>query len=1807
MLVQLCRAVMTLLFLGMVVSCVKAQKQTGGPATDSRRVFNFSRSGTTVDLTGYAADQIASQNIQAQRVAFTGVISDQANYGNRREYNLSMCGLSDVRMSSATLMGQKFEIASELEVYAKPDGGKIATVQNDNCLYWTVMIPFDPVAGSVNLYVNFIFKTIGGAKTFIHRTVLFNPWDQQRGSNPEFFDFTRFGLSPQMSELPMAVGQDEIYQALSGDGKFSNTNRKLEIGSVQFVPVRKNIKSGEYTLPSSSEAARDIKNIDTAFIHGSNIGDLTDAAFKSIYDIRQSALSEGRPGTDLEQLRTLDMHLNIRLANLQVRLKDSAGVNHDMPLPTGQYKIEAQVIASDSAQSVDHQGQYHIISSRVPYNSCDGANCNSNYQSTNATIWNTQTMGVNAVLPLSLVARPMWGNIQLLLRVTPVQGLKLEPFEAVYYLGTFESIGQGSSPIFDLAHYFKSATGDISFNYEEYLKKATNYREWLAGTPEKGIDLPTIENGFRQFRFTHLDVLFSRIVPGDTATDRTVQYTVKTCLQATSFGVRPQAGLRFDIETEDRGIKTKIPHTTDDQGCLSWVGLISHKFYQREKLIPKESVLTYVDGSRSSESQTLRYYINPWDEKFTFGRDERVLPQYYIQQINDGQKFAPPTRLLITDFKYDAIGFRYVVDKYMNLTVKKTVLLDLKPKLLKYNSIIWGRSGFGDLRDGIYLLKVAMQKDYLDPAAPGRRIEVDPQGKYTIPYNQQDSKTRRVFITIKEVLVRVLGGHIVTPIEFDINDLRTLRLRSQMFVQLETIDEMLLRAVMMMDNRLTQHMNTSTQLTLDIRNRQLTDDQMALEIDRLMKEAASAANAVEIQAKIRDLQSRRGENYAQLRQLLSGVDPTVAQQLFADIERIGRDGGQTAESVQGNLRYQTLNRYIEIMNKVVREYQKQSTQPDFVRTRQLEESFAQERRRECVATAQRLNQRGETDLAQRYSPDHPQTLCPVTIPADQMFYFLSSRSDLGSERWLAEVLTPDEITILKNSLFPGHSGNISSEIINVMRDDFTEAYRPDYDFNLLSNQGDEMTPGVDTHAISGLSRRTFMGPVTFVLNGNGSAMRPTDVLDEASCGRTCEQLAEIELEKVVASETVQSTIDLVRNFGSDVNEAYEKNPYFGYVGQFYKKQVNDLIPMYRGVNRIYREEMEAFSKDGYFVDSLMLDHVRLSNPDAESLKTLDVNCYLGWKDGIEKLYEQWRDLSEQNTVDINVTPIPQNCFKQTSRTVTPQKFLDKVNGVLASTKDSNGRNQRIAPEKDPHYFIRPTDSYDYAASPVTAAEMKEFSKNGLRSVRLNLSTKEKILHHLCYLTRETVSPQGAVAAKIFIGSQAIRVNPRQAQPGHDFAKFLLKRLDNMENKCNGYVDSYIQAIRSAGSATPKAQAILMSSLAQRLPFNVERRVRVLDTTNRYMYQDGKTLNYSVSKSFGLDGGFRTGRGRKMEFDADKIAGGFIKEAAPWASAGAGAAVGAALTSWSGPGAFIGGAVGGVVGAGLSIIGSSTGMFGYNFEWTEGEGLSTSNGTGVSSGTTLAAQISTLDIELARFEKCMVIRPSTQFLIETRKDIDEENDWIDGDRTDNFQNYRFIMDFKKIGYFVCSGEIQTEDDLNAGESLRVREKYYYFTQIFNDGDMQDPGELVNHPWMLMLRGQRDFAVFEQALMIPKQQLTWGEARDQQLNDLANVLAGSTASNNRMNGTTLNGNPSNQFTPQMLDPSFNAPGDYEVVSPDDINKALDMMQEGFERALPAVPGMFTFSDYETDGVSGWPQGPKSLPQTTTPRRTGPRGGR
>jgi len=56
-----------------------------------------------------------------------------------------------------------------------------------------------------------------------------------------------------------------------------------------------------------------------------------------------------------------------------------------------------------------------------------------------------------------------------------------------------------------------------------------------------------------------------------------------------------------------------------------------------------------------------------------------------------------------------------------------------------------------------------------------------------------------------------------------------------------------------------------------------------------------------------------------------------------------------------------------------------------------------------------------------------------------------------------------------------------------------------------------------------------------------------------------------------------------------------------------------------------------------------------------------------------------------------------------------------------------------------------------------------------------------------------------------------------------------------------------------------------------------------------------------------------------------------------------------------------------------------------------------------------------------------------------------------------------------GLFICTGQTITSNE-------PFNENYYYFTQHFTEGDMLDNGDLLNHPWLLALRGERNYAHF-----------------------------------------------------------------------------------------------------------------------------------
>lgn len=1628
--------------LAVLTGCVKAQKQN--PYGDDgkgngRSTYRLSKSGDLVDVTGYAANLIRSSDVSVIRQADVSVTGENNRYSNKREYSLKMCGLEDIRANN-TLLGQKLRVYSELSIREAE-----LTIQNDSCVYWEVALPYSYFADAINLEVNFIFKTVAGQKAYIHKTVLFNPWDSRRGSNPEVFDFTRFGRSDTLNSLPWARGIDEIDLALRGE--FKPSIKRLEVGSVSIVPVQKNKQNF----------------VETNLI-GGQVADQLES--RAANEALRLTLNNG------ETMQSLDLHLNMRLDNLKVRLYDSAGVNKDEQLTSGSFKITAQLVATDQAKK-----GYFLISNRMVV--AEGQK------------WNATTMGVNAVLPISLVIRPQWGNLNLLLKVDPeIKGV--QPFEALYHLGRFNEIGGGKSPIFDMSEYTISRESEsgYEFSFDKYIEGAVNKEEWKRGQADHNVDMldehgnkinPTLEKGFRRFLFSQLDVLFSRVMPGDTATDRTIQYTVETCLTDNLSGSSPGAGLRFEIETEDRGVKYITKRETNDLGCLTWVGMISHKFYHRENLVKKISRITYMGEDNNKPTYELEYYINPWDEKFTFGRDARRLTPEYLAEIKKTQEQAPPTRILMTHFSYDATGFRYVIDRYMNMTVKKTVLMTIKPIILKYNSIVWGRSGLNDLRDGIYLMKVAMQKDYIDPMAnKGAVITNDPIPKklmgnsvQAMTQEEAESIEKKQFLVVKETLVRVLGGQIVTPIEFEINDLRTLRIRSQMLIQIETIDEMLLRAALLANSKLDGLLKDSkSESTVQIMGLQKSMDELQREMEEYKKNKDYAIMEEYLRALARSEDLKR-----QMTDLLSSLDKDAAAALLKQIEDI-RGTGETGVSVDRNIKFQVLNKAIEsLKNKLASASAKQE--------KSILQIEAQQKRDECQALKDAFTKQGQTEQAKLWDPanaDQEGSLCKTVIPKEELFYYLTSHGKVGTDEWFKALLTQDEYDLFNS---------------NLLRDDFTKPYPPDFDFNLLSNQGDERYDDEGNkrsieidEEVSGLPRRTFIGPVTFVLNGNGSAMRPTDVLDENSCNGTCETLGEVESQIINNTEAAKTE---VRKFGLPVNSAYENSPYFGSIEHFYKKQVNDLQVVNRGLKFQNHQEMKAFSQEGNFLEQFLLNYVSFGQQKV--VKKLDFKCYAAWKMKMEESYRKWRTRED---LSFAVEAIPTACFVKSERAMHVDKFMKNVNAVEPGFLDGN---------------------MSFTRAEVSADEMKAFAKNGLASKTLSYDRKIAVLHKMCMVLRRQLYPQTKDFEKI--------VNDRIAKNAildfiskTNFYREYIGRAKLIEADCHQLVNLFDRDVRSVIKGSSDAAFInaAMASRARQLPFVVERRVRVLETSNKYLYKDGKTLNYSVGTSFATGHAMNANRGYKLDplEVLEKTAGN------------------------------IGGKALGMVN---SVLGAISGMI--NFQWGVGESLSVSDGTSVGENTTLAAQISTLDIELSKWEKCTVVRFDENFI------LDRMNK--------HYGNILYIRpseDIQGLGYFMCSGDEDTKDDMNNGQPLRVRERYFYLTQIFNEGDMQDSGALANHPWMLQLRGMRDFGRFEKVLKKPTKDVSWLSALEFMGRDLYSAI-------------------------QLgADQRYKDHSSMEVVNRDDVAKALDLMSDSFGRVLPTFPGMYTYSDTPYDNVVGWP---------------------
>ena len=1606
---------------------------------------------------------------------------------NRGQLEFRMCGIKDMG-SGGHINGSRFYIRSELgNVLNNP-----RIVDND-CLVWVLLISdFNYVASSFNLVVHFQISSLSGGLGKIVRRVVINPWDLYRSSSQStpIRDLTNLAQS-EWGQGRWVFGQENILDALAG--------RYIEPGE---TPLRLQMQG--LTLEPSEPDKR---------VH-------------SDYNKRWNHLSKKKQKRfkDFEERFRKQPGLKMKVVfkgQPTIVLKDATGIPQPPTLlTTGRFKVFMTLMATGAS----HDEKKYILSQSEGGGWVNGT-------APSDLFWKVDPNdGLVGSFPIVLKYNSTYGRIKLALKIIPLDlPDTVKPFKAVYDLGTYNSWVKRQSPLFDTE--LSLALNNV--DYDEYLGSGHPVASNLATVREAEL-----------FWFQPILLRFVRIMPGETATDRTLQYSAITCVRHGIYGTSVGQGLQFDITTYDEHGKilqgqkkgdlrpTTMRRQTNESGCIAWFGFLSHRYYQKEVLIHKKANVRFVGTYKKVPGQpsqnwesfinkyktTFEYYMNPWDEKFTFGWDARDMPEGYVQEIAKQERDAPVSQIFIPDFKYDTMGFRYAIDKYMNLKVKKTVLLKTYPFALKYNSIVLGRRGTEPLRDGVYLMRLALQKDYLDPAAHGVSIYDSGLGEYptdeevknyqenanlsrpTAVYREEkDSEPqiiamgkdssgefisprqlgegKKEFITIQSKLVRVIGGIIVTPIEFEMRDLRLMRIRNQLFLQLQTIDEHKLRLAFVMSQSFKDvDMDVIYEKYKKIfKNMELLDiieDGKNIHIDsKLQKTADELHNEILTQKTLKDIDLegdrvkvfeniyrilgllKKGESFSDL----SDADPQIIERKRYIDDRLKEMDAFRALGLKSTDEYSEAQIW----------YRNQA--------RGLIDRVLSELGHKAKDL---INQ----DWSQKIDKDY---IDSVNDDPMLKFFYLGNSRDVNKS---LERLLGDRVRSLEKKL----GRPVSDEDgLGILRSgNFSEnPLAPEFSLDILRNDGADR---------SGLPSRTFVGPLTILLNTNGSSLRPTDILEETYCVlSTCSETEYIQLgvsdfrptpvrpsahpglggvevppKPVVENPRVTGvdqnglfTVDKIHFDGNSRNFSNERNKYYGslmyYNNMSFENYVDvngderkGLLQISRDANDKYLRGMEISSQIINFVARMGFRYVLLNQSRATNersiLKSVDIKC----------ARDQRTPFSEINS----------KCFKpdRSGRWNFPLgEFLDELNTREKSFYDKMYKDfPLVLPFLGPSnpFFSPPKYSEKLQdGKEITVDVLKSLLKWGwaqtsstqYRSAWISQcwNRSERRFNSSCRSYIEKYKSPGTPLPSLGMSLRSLETELKKPSEERiwplekDQRKILSFSMCRSLSQ-NFFSDSYWEKENEIVIASAKRAQYLKDRLIQelknmcrRFTFNLfsgkldvakgynlkehppvvfERKIRIYDTSGRHVYQGGKSLNISVSSKFDLTHQSSFDKGVNARFSPWRIMEGFLSS--------------------------------------LPKVKDIVGGFDISFSTSRSDRVSEQNGTSVSPGTYLVVQQATLVIELKKYEYCIVVRFSPKMIHRFIR----KSKYLNSD-------FDSAKDIDNRGFMICEGLIRDDP-------LPIREKYYYFTQHFTEGDMLDTANLHNHPWFLQLRGKRDFQTF-----------------------------------------------------------------------------------------------------------------------------------
>lgn len=597
----------------------------------------------------------------------------------------------------------------------------------DGCFQWSENIPYNPWAEK-STYIEVRRRIYGeGVQVGFRDVCLYlNPWSGERGDRSKAVIYCRTGqVSPTQ-----VVSEKQNSAALMGQ-----------------------LGKGAATLWMEDIAAQ------------VSLLDETDSRLRAELDeeIKRRPVGKGTAQSVVnEEGALLEVLLSMKP---KIRVEGLDGNPEYIELKSGQFKVWVTLVAANVGENRD---QSMILTPNLLVS--DGKIFGSKLET---------------AVKMGLSRRVSRGRLEMAIRVQPVgvpANTPVRDFEALYVLGDIQNLFS-TRPF--LSPKFTQSPEE--FQYDRYLKSTANY---------ESLRDAQMARKFEPFIFETATVMFAGIRPGETATTRTVEYKVQTCVRDALTGVRvPKTVFHvFDdkgkeiLDTKVINGKTVVgPPVTTDDGCLIWNSSLTHKYYKPEEFFFPSFKIKQDRMERAVEKNLV---MNPWDAMFrTFGFDRVEFMEDFIAAIKKRDKIE--SRFFIPRYSYHALRFRYEIDRFMELEVKKLILLNLRPEVLRYSGIIGGRKVTEPLRDGIYLMKVAIQKDYLDPADKGNSLMPgrDRKGDVTTVIRSTRKPTEKHFITVVKKLVRVNSGEINTPVEFAMQDLRLMRIRSQFLVELEPIDE----------------------------------------------------------------------------------------------------------------------------------------------------------------------------------------------------------------------------------------------------------------------------------------------------------------------------------------------------------------------------------------------------------------------------------------------------------------------------------------------------------------------------------------------------------------------------------------------------------------------------------------------------------------------------------------------------------------------------------------------------------------------------------------------------------------------------------------------------------------------------------------------------------------------------------------------------------------------------------------------------------------------------------------------------------